>query len=175
MVQLLMRRPHLLDLPTPPALPEGYEVRLLAGGADAPSLVETLRGAFGEQWTEETARELLIEADDVLAVYVATYDGSTVATASSRWVPDLYPGSGYVHWVGTHPDHVRLGLGTAVVGRVLQDFRDRGYRDAVLQTEDFRIPAMRSYLKLGFVPELDVEGEDHRDRWRTIFQTRIGL
>lgn len=97
-----------------------------------------------------------------------------MATASSRWLPHLYPGSGYVHWVGTHPDHTRRGLAMALMARLLQDFRERGYRDAVLETDDFRIPALKTYLRCGFLPVYIVKGEDHRSRWAAIFQTIFG-
>jgi mycothiol synthase len=105
-----------------------------------------------------------------LAVYVATWHDRPVATASSRWLPHLFPGAGYVHWVGTHPDHARRGLGTALMIRLLQDFRDRGYRDAVLQTDDVRVPALKTYLRCGFLPVYDVNEEDHHTRWAAIFQ-----
>ena len=52
---------------------------------------------------------------------------------------------------------------------------ERGYPAAVLETDDFRIPAIRSYMKLGFVPVYDVRGEDHRARWSKVTaRRRIG-
>ena len=40
----------------------------------------------------------------------------------------------------------------------------------MLQTDDFRLPAIRMYLKLGFTPVYEVEGEDHRARWSAVFE-----
>ncbi|MDQ4100031.1 MAG: GNAT family N-acetyltransferase [Chloroflexota bacterium] len=132
-------------------------------------MAHVLAAAFASEWTVQRVREELTQAPDVLAVYVATWRHQPVATASSRWLPHLYPGSGYVHWVGTHPDHERRGLGLALMSRLLQDFRERDYRDAVLETDDFRLPAIKTYLRCGFLPVYDVSGEDHRNRWAAIF------
>ena len=170
MAQLLMRRPHLRDLPPTPPLPDGYALRALREGDDLAALAETLTGAFGETWPEDTVRERLTDDATVRAVYVALHGGRTVATASSRLLPDRFPCSGYVHWVGTHPAHLRRGLGAALMARVLADFAEREYADAVLETDDFRLQAIRTYLRFGFVPVYTTEGEDHTERWSAVFR-----
>lgn len=98
------------------------------------------------------------------------WQGRPVATASSHWLPDRFPGAGVVHWVGTRPDHARLGLGSALLRRLLHDFDERGYPAAVLQTDTFRLPAIRAYLRFGFLPVYRVDGGDHQDRWSAVFQ-----
>lgn len=169
---LLLRRPHLEDIPER-ALPAGYVLRL-AEPADDEAIAETLRESFAEPWDVELVRTRLTRAEDVVAVYVVAYDGRVVATASSRWVPDTYPGAGYVHWVGTHPAHARKGLAAALLVELLNHFREVGRTDSVLQTDDHRHPAIRSYLRLGYTPVYEVDGEDHRQRWSAIFQALLG-
>ena len=168
--QLLMYRPHLDNVPATRPLPEGYEVRQFEAGDDIEALAETLTSAFAEEWSVERVKSSLTEASDVLAVYVVTWEGRPVATASSRLDPGPFAGSGYVHWVGAHADHAGRGLGTALMVRLFEDFRERGYPDAVLQTDDFRIPAIKSYLRCGFLPVYEVQGDDQRARWSAIFQ-----
>jgi GNAT superfamily N-acetyltransferase len=163
---IVMRRPHLRDLPAPAALAEGYRLRAFVGAADLAPLAEALTGAFGFTWSEERVREKLTEAADVRAVYLVDWRGRPVATASSRSLPELYPGAGYVHWVGTHQEHSRKGLSAALMGRVLLDFAARGDRDALLETDDI--------LKFGFVPVYQAHGEDHTARWSAIFQRTYG-
>ncbi len=170
MAHILMHRPHLLNVPESSPLPDGYVLRLF-NGDDLEYLASTLSAAFDEPWSRERVQTSLTETPDVKAVYVITWHGQPVATASSRWLPDRFPQSGYVHWVATHPQHVRKGLASALLAHLLHDFRDRGYTDAVLETDDFRIPAIRSYLKFGFLPVYTVGEEDHRYRWSSIFQT----
>ena len=169
MRHLVMRRPHLLDLPGN-APPPGYALRPAGGEEDVAALAAVLTGAFGDLWTADRVRRTLTEAPDVRAVYVATWHGRPVATASSRLLPDRFPGSGVVHWVGTHPDHARRGLASALVARVLRDFRDRGDTAAALETDEFRLPAIRTYFRFGFLPVDEVAGEDHRPRWSTVVQ-----
>lgn len=171
---LLLHRPDLSDLAAIPALPNGYELRAFAGEGDLAPLSITLSEAFGDPWPAERVRTELTEAPDVKAVYVVAWQGEPVATASSRYLPDCFPRSGYVHWVGTRPLHARKGLSAALMARVLQDFVERGYEDAVLETEDFRLSALRLYLKLGFLPVYEVRGEDHRERWAAIFRALLG-
>jgi mycothiol synthase len=171
LTHLVMRRPHLFQLPNITSLPEGYVLRTFNGEDDLKSLALTLSAAFGFLWDAERVRSKLTEAPDVKAVYLVTWQGRPVATASSRYVPDLFPKAGYVHWVGTHPDHARKGLASALVAQLLRDFLDRGYKEAVLETDDFRIPAIVTYLKFGFLPIYDVNEEDHRARWSVVFQT----
>lgn len=169
--QLLMRRPHLHTIPEPPPLPDSYTLRSYTGEADLKPLASTLSLSFNTDWSEERVRWRLTEAPDVKAVYVVAWHDTPVATASSRYLPERFPDTGYVHWVGTHPDHQGKGLASALMARLLADFQERGYREAVLETDDFRIPAIRTYLKFGFLPVYDVDGEDHRDRWSEVFQT----
>lgn len=170
MSSLLLRRPHLIDIPHAAPLPEGYALRSSTGDRDLADLATILSAAFADPWDEERVRRDLTEAPDVQAVYVATWQGRAVATASSRWLPERFPSSGYVHWVGTHPEHLRRGLASALLVRLLQDFAGRGREDAVLETEDFRLPALRTYLKFGFTPVYEVGGEDHRGRWSSVFR-----
>ena len=170
MAQLLMLRPHLRDLPPVPPLPGGYGLRLAAGEADVEALATVLSAAFANPWDAARVRCKLTEAPDVRAVYVVTWQDHPVATAASRSLPDTFPGSGYVHWVGTHPEHQGRGLAAALLARLLRDFAERGDRDAVLETDDFRLPALRAYLACGFLPVYDVAGEDHRARWSAVFQ-----
>ncbi len=166
--QLVMRRPHLDDLPEVAPLPDGYELRPYDAERDQPSLIATLADSFHEYWDDARVARELTASPDIHTVYVVSYNGQVVGTASSRFVPARFPDAGYVHWVGVASAHLRRGLAAALLARVLGEFRERGYPAVVLETDDFRIPAIRAYLKFGFVPEYDVRGEDHRPRWSRV-------
>lgn len=160
--RLFMRRPWLDELPGEPPLPGGARLRA-ATPDDCDPLATLLTRAFGEPWDAERVQRDLAEAPDVEAIYVVACEDRLLATASARLLPDRYPGSGYVHWVAADPEAQGKGLGTLVTLRVLRHFRDAGLRDAVLETNDFRLPAVRSYLRLGFVP--DCADHDEQVRW----------
>lgn len=174
MAQLLMRRPHLRDLPTVRPLPDHYRLRQYIAPDDLPTLNATLQQAFVEPWDEARARRELLDVPGVKAIYVIEHEGAVVGTTSSKIVPDRFPDSGYVHWVAVADAHLRRGLAAVLMRRVLQDFIERGHRDAVLETDDHRHPAISAYLRFGFLPVYDVRGEDHRERWSAIFQGLFG-
>jgi mycothiol synthase len=170
--QLLMFRPNLENIPSARPIPEGYDVRRFGPDDDVESLGETLNLAFDREvdWSPEQVRERLTEAPDVRAVYAAFWRGKAVATTSSRYKPEKYPDTGIVHWVATHPDHLRKGLGTVLMERVLRDFAENGDREALLETDDQRLPAIKRYLAFGFLPRYENDGEDLRPRWSAVFQ-----
>jgi len=64
------------------------------------------------------------------------------------------------------PGHQGKGLGHVLVLHVLDYFRKKGFREAILDTDDFRLPAIKTYLKLGFDP-VHI-GENHRRRWEIV-------
>ncbi len=57
-------------------------------------------------------------------------------------------------------------LGRCVSLAALRHMRQRGCQRAVLDTDDDRLPAIRTYLALGFVPHM-VE-DDHPARWQRV-------
>lgn len=92
------------------------------------------------------------------------------ASAAHRRLPERWPDAGCVHWVGTHPAHTRHGLASALLAHLLRDFAACGYREAVLETQDYRLSALRAYLKFGFLPVYDYNGEDRHAVWAAVFQ-----
>jgi mycothiol synthase len=74
--------------------------------------------------------------------------------------------------VAVDPMHRSHGLGKALTVAVLRRFRERGFRRAVLQTDDFRLPAIRLYLGFGFRPSMT--HESHPGRWREIYR-QLGI
>ncbi len=168
-------RPHLGDPSTAHALPEGYTLRRLEH-ADEPQLAQLLNLAFGGTWDEARVRDALTGAPDVGAVYGVVRDGELVATASSQSRPERDPAAGFVHWLAAHPEHRSRGLARALLGRIIEDFRGRGYACARLDTQPERLPAIRAYLKFGFVPVYETGGdpEDQKAVWSIVFQTLTG-
>jgi mycothiol synthase len=163
MQQLFMRRPNLDDLPEIPPLPPDYTLREYQPG-DLEPLAALMQKAFEDpQWTPKKVRAALIDAPDVKQTFVIDYRGTPVATASARLLPEQYPGSGYVHFVAADPAHKGQRLGYIVTLAVLHEFVRLGCNDAVLETDDFRLPAIKTYQNLGFAPEN--RHESHPERW----------
>ena len=74
----------------------------------------------------------------------------------------LAPALVYIHgggWVG--------GTKESNILRVLP-YLEMGWAVARLWTDDWRLPAIKTYLNLGFEP--DIEHESHPERWRAVFE-----
>jgi mycothiol synthase len=164
MTQLLMRRPAGAA-----ALAESAGAAARPARADdADDLARLLGAAFPEMsWDAARAEKDLLKAPDVPVTFVVEEGARLVATASVRYVP-RFPESGYVHWVGVDPMARGRRLGTEVMAAVVRRFAEDGRDSAVLETDDFRLPAIASYLGQGFVPQYPEP--DHEVRWSLIFE-----
>ena len=93
--------------------------------------------------------------------------GALVATsiAQHRATP-LHPRGGEVGWIAADPEHKGRGLGLAVTAAAVARFIAAGYRRIYLMTDDFRLPAIAVYLKLGFEPFF--YAPDMADRWAAV-------
>ena len=159
-----MRLPELADLPPAPPLKPGDALRA-AVPADHEQLAELLSEAYSERsdsWDVERVAAEFSPANGVEATYVVVSSAGVVAAASARSLSDRYPGAGYVHYVGARVSERGRRLGEVVTRRVLVHFADAGLDQAVLETDDFRLPAVRTYLRLGFVPEPRTPGDARR-------------
>jgi mycothiol synthase len=168
-----MRLPELSDLPPAPPHEPGYALRA-AVPADHGQLAELLSEAFSDRWDAERVAAEFSPGNGVEATYVIVSPAGLVATASARRLPDHYPQAGYVHYVGARVGERGRRLGELVTRRVLVHSVAAGLDQAVLETDDFRLPAVRTYLRLGFVPEPRAPGDARR--WSKVLRnlTRTG-
>lgn len=150
---LMMWRPHLEDLPSLPSLPDGHVLRL-ATIDDRSGLQDLLQAAFPEmEWSAKKVEEALYADENVAATFVIEFDGHIVATASALLEPSLSPATGTLHWVAVHPSQTGKRLGFLISLAVLQEFVRLGRTEALLRTDDARLPAIKTYLNLGFQPD----------------------
>ncbi|MDE0427167.1 MAG: GNAT family N-acetyltransferase [Candidatus Poribacteria bacterium] len=167
--QLRMVRPNLKDLPEL-QLPLGYDIRTYRNGDEA-HWARIISDSFGgrERTPQDTRNE--ITGRDVFVpdgFYFATHRGTPVGTACA-WRQSIDEKEvGYVHMVGVVAEHTGHKLGKWVSLAVLHYFRDNRFISVMLDTDDFRIPAIKTYLNLGFVPVYVEEGQS--ERWRDIFE-----
>ena len=95
--------------------------------------------------------------------------GRIVASAMATHGPaDIHPEGGELSWVAALPEHSGKGLGMAVCAAATARMLQAGYTRVYLLTDDFRLPALRIYLRLGYEPLLFTEGM--AERWKTIEQ-----
>lgn len=173
MSQLRMKIDSLRDLPEID-LPTGLEIRD-ADLSDAAEITHCLREAFPEfDWTEQKVVDHLLANRHVTVTLVVVNEGRVLATSSCMDLQEQ-PQTGYVHWVGARSEARGKGMGRAVTLATLLRFRAQGKADAILETDDERLPAIKSYLALGFVP-CPREDEDQDERWSKVLgKLRSGL
>jgi mycothiol synthase len=169
--QLFMRLPEFSGLPSAPPLAPGYVLRP-AVPADHEQLACLLSEAFGDSWDAKRVAEEFSSANGVEATYVVAGPAGVVATAAARRIPDRYPDAGYVHYVGARSSERGKRLGEIVTRQVAAHFAAAGLHQAVLETDDFRLPAILTYLRLGFVPEPRAPGD--AARWSQVLRNLTG-
>lgn len=146
--QLLMFRPTLHDLP-PLELPPDAAIRHMR--IDEAAVWERIMGAAFPEMTmsfdEKMRKDPACTPERVLFL---EHKGKPVATASAWKREEFGPDCGYLHWVGALPSCAGSGFGYAVSLAALMRMRDEGCVSAVLHTNDPRLPAIKTYLRLGF-------------------------
>ncbi|HUT32190.1 MAG TPA: GNAT family N-acetyltransferase [Planctomycetota bacterium] len=168
--QLQMVWPErLLASPPRAVVPPGYVMRQL-GAADADAYLALMAKAGFKSWDHEQIEKVLpfvLPGGWFLVEHTPT--GRLVATAMARHRPvEGHPGGGELSWVAADPAHARKGLGMAVCAAVIARFLEAGYRRIYLLTDDWRLPAIRLYLQLGFEPFL--ARDDMADRWAAVLK-----
>ncbi len=163
--QLEMIWPEDRPAPSPP-LPPDFELRLLGEGEEE-AHAELMRSA-GFDWTASRLTEWRQhQLPDGHFVIEHRPDGRLAATAMANHRPsERHPFGAELGWVATAPEFRGRRLGEAVCAAAIARCRAAGYRRIYLKTDDYRISALRLYLRMGFLP-LETDA-DQAARWRAI-------
>lgn len=159
--QLRMERKNLDNLPEI-NIPDGFILRNFIEGDEvewnkmvvdvwAIDFDEKIRG--GRFYTPERVK-FICSGDKIVATAIA-------------WRDENIESLGNVHMVGSNPEFRGRGLGFQVTLAVLHQMKAEGRTSAFLTTDDFRLPAIKTYLKLGFEPV--IVHENQPERWKTIY------
>lgn len=145
----------------------GYALRTYRPG-DESHFYELMDVAGWKGWDDERlsySLNRILPEGWYFAVHQAS--GMIVATAMALHnYKGTYPFWGELGWLAADPDHSGQGLGKAVSACVVRRFVDAGYRLIHLHTEEFRLAAIKTYLRLGFVPWMD--SPDSAERWEQV-------
>jgi mycothiol synthase len=164
------------ETPAEIPLPEGFSVRAYTP-EDKPQWINLWH--LGDMFTtvdDESSYEAMVtdigrlgfqpERDTLL---ICDPTGKTVATISSFVHTDPKDfGNGHIHMVSADPSVRGKGIGNAMMSMAMRRLYDAGCKRAILRTDDNRLPAIKSYLKLGFKP--DLSGEGMAERWNAIYK-----
>ena len=166
--QLQMMWPERsLDSPPAVRVPDGYDLRTYRPGDEA-RFYEVMALAGWPGWDDEKLKPYLARTLPE-AWFLAIHLASGRIVASAMGIHDhseVHPFGGELGWVAADPTHSGKGLGAAVCSAVTARLIGAGYRDIHLYTEDWRLPALKTYLKLGYAPFLFAP--DMPRRWEAI-------
>jgi mycothiol synthase len=140
----------------PPQLSAGYVLRTYRPGDEEAWLEMLSAGEFGV-WDRSRLDRLLAGERAPMpreGIFFITQQDRPVGTASTF----LYDGERGEHselgWVAVHPMHRARGLALQACRAMLAFARDLGHAYTFLKTEEFRLAAIKTYLRLGFEPEM---------------------
>ena len=165
-LQLQMAWPeYLLHAPPAVCLTPGYLMRTYHSG-DEDHFFKLMKLAGWSDWDEQRLepwfRRLLPEG---WIMVIHQVSGQMVASCMALR-SEAYSSGGELGWLAGDPSHSGKELGLAVSAAVTARFIEEGYRIIHLYSEDYRLAALKIYLRLGYVPFLYMK--ETTDRWSVI-------
>ena len=103
---------------------------------------------------------------DANRCFIITSEGKAVATITVICNP--HSREGLIHMVACDPACRGKGLGTLMSKLAVMEMKAAGMQTGMLHTDKWRIPAIKSYLRAGFLPDLTI-GETRED-WEEVFR-----
>jgi len=148
-----MRRDDLSRLGTLPP-PKGHLCRPMRAD-ETWAYLEVMENAFPTMKPNQAWFEHAFSSDpeyDPTHLQIVWKEERPVAVAAA-WHRDIDGEPwGMVHWVGVASTERGKRLGKAVASAALHRLRERGFARAMVDTDSWRLPAVATYLRLGFRP-----------------------
>jgi mycothiol synthase len=149
-------------------MPAEYRLRNFREGDEA-AYLELMHCAGFTEWNEDNLNAVVqnaVPGGIIFAEHIAS--ASLAATAMGWYKPSLlFPDAYEMGWVAAKPTHRGKGLGQIVTAAATRVLLDYGAGLIYLQTDDWRLPAIKGYLKLGYVPVY--HQPDMKGRWQEVF------
>jgi len=168
--QLQMRRKNLENLPDV-IMPEEYSMRTFKDGDESAwceiiNKTVSVEGTWDLEKFNTTFRQSPVF--DPERIFFAIFEDKSIGTAMA-WVKEPEEKiTGMVHYVGVLPEHRGKNLGYLITLKVLHYMKKNGFKDVFLDTDDYRLSAIKTYLELGFEPEIIADNQS--ERWAEVFR-----
>ncbi|NMB25142.1 MAG: hypothetical protein GX986_06380 [Firmicutes bacterium] len=150
--RVVMTLEGLNHLPPGP-LPCGYTLRSFRPG-DEEHWENIIFDAFGRfrSFAKTMAEDSYFAPQRI--IFACHFQEGPIATAAAWHAPNTPDNIGYLYMVGALQAHTGNGLGYCVCARAINQMIIDGKTSALLVTDSFRLPAIKTYLKLGFQPKI---------------------
>ncbi len=150
-------------------LKNGYGIRTYREGDAIAWIKACSDGLDTGSWTEEDFNKNMLAMEGIFPegiFFIVDPAGNIAGTATGIVKPEPEPG--ILHMVCIRPEYRGKGLARPLNAAVLNYLVSKGCKSITLSTDDFRIPAIKVYLSLGFRPIL--YDEDMSGRWSSILK-----
>jgi len=151
----------------------GIIIRTFEPG-DTDGLIEALVPLHEKIMTYDELDKIILKHDGVypegifLAIIGQKIVGTTTAYFNNTPGDSSAPVSGTLHMVSVLPEANGRKLGRMLCGRAMDYLVRHGCSEIVLTTDDHRLPAIKTYLSLGFEPIINDGDADMRARWDAV-------
>ncbi|MCZ6539234.1 MAG: hypothetical protein O6922_05360, partial [Chloroflexi bacterium] len=153
-------------VPAVPLPAAGYTLRM-ARPEDRHSYSQTFQTAFDEPSPFADLMRKMLPGGFFVVEHMPT--GTVVAASTAARYPKAqHPNGHSLQWVVAHSEHLGTGSGRATVAAATQVLAKSAPTYSYLSTDDFRLPAISIYLKLGWRPLLF--RDDQVTRWSKVFE-----
>lgn len=157
------------DKAYPVELPEGYYIERYKDEEDIDSWIAITRHDLQDiMLTREAFKTHMLDREGVFEenIFFISYGNEKIATVTAVVYPERE--EGYVHFVACTKEHRQKGIGRALVNLCLNTFMEKGLIFATLKTDPHRIPAIKSYIRAGFLPIL--YSNEIEDLWVSVMK-----
>ena len=164
--QLQMAWPEQLLL-TPPSvhLTPSYLMRTY-NPRDNKCFFDLMNMAGGKDWDEQHLEPWIPRILSEGWFLVFHQESGRIVASCMALRSEAYSSGCELGWLASDPAHSGKGLGLALSAAVTARMIDEGFRVIHLYTEGFRLAAIKTYLKIGYVPLLC--RDKINDRWQEI-------
>lgn len=153
-----------------PVWPDGFHARSFDGSKEDVGrwLLICKEGLLAPDAGEPEFRQYMLDYPDLDTrnILLIEKDGEPAATITAVVHP--LQSLGYIHMVACREKFRGQKLSQPMNATALGVIWEAGCHGAYLTTDDFRVPAIRSYLRAGFLPVL--YQEDMAQRWAAVLQ-----
>jgi len=152
--------------------PNGYYMRSYAGNKtdgtdwckcciDGSLGVEEISGSVFEN---KMLKDTTVDAANIF--FLVSPNGDIAGTVTYKYTNS--EDTGCIHMVAIEKNYRGKKLGVPLILYAVQKMIGDGKKKIILTTDDWRIPAIRTYLRAGFVPVIKSGDADMEKRWENL-------
>lgn len=151
-------------------VPDGYYMRPYKGGDGTGWCKCCIDGSLGiEEISESVFEDKMLKDKSVNPeniFFIISPGGDIAGTVTYQYTDD--EDTGCIHMVAVEKSYQGKGLALPLILYAVQKMIGDGKKKIILTTDDWRIPAIKTYLRSGFQPVIKPGDTDMENRWAEV-------